>query len=375
MGREGALNQVLVKVGSSPSRSRSSGFSTLSVRLAMIQLYILFMITPLFFTLAQVDRTALEAARDLGAQLVEDVQGGDPAPDDARHRDRLDLHLRAHDGRLRHGRDGGRRQHHLVSGRSSTRRSGRSSIRRGRLRPCCSSSLLLVGVWVITRLLEPAGGLVIETMASAAETVARPQDAVVRRAVKRRRDWAKWGLAVYFAGFLFVLYIPLILMAILSFQGSTGQLDIPIPRSVQPGLVEDAVRLERLQHDRRRRQRIGTPVPLAQPRRRRPRGRARVLAVDGVPPPLAIEGRRPRVLHPHARPNDAGLPRRARQPAPLEIHGRDTEPVVHGPRRERDLGDPVLVPRHARGLEPLRPPRRGSGSRPWRKRPDARSGR
>jgi putative spermidine/putrescine transport system permease protein len=40
--------------------------SEMSVRLALIQLYILFMITPLFFTLAQVDRTALEAARDLG---------------------------------------------------------------------------------------------------------------------------------------------------------------------------------------------------------------------------------------------------------------------------------------------------------------------
>jgi putative spermidine/putrescine transport system permease protein len=40
--------------------------SSTSVRLAMIQLYILFMITPLFFTLAQVDRTAIEAARDLG---------------------------------------------------------------------------------------------------------------------------------------------------------------------------------------------------------------------------------------------------------------------------------------------------------------------
>ena len=40
--------------------------STTSVRLAMIQLYILFMVTPLFFTLSQVDRTAMEAARDLG---------------------------------------------------------------------------------------------------------------------------------------------------------------------------------------------------------------------------------------------------------------------------------------------------------------------
>ena len=32
----------------------------------MIQLYILFMVTPLFFLLGQVDRHAIEAARDLG---------------------------------------------------------------------------------------------------------------------------------------------------------------------------------------------------------------------------------------------------------------------------------------------------------------------
>jgi putative spermidine/putrescine transport system permease protein len=53
------LSEVLGKFGVSTP-------STTSVRLAMIQLYILFMVTPLFFTLAQVDRTAIEAARDLG---------------------------------------------------------------------------------------------------------------------------------------------------------------------------------------------------------------------------------------------------------------------------------------------------------------------
>jgi putative spermidine/putrescine transport system permease protein len=53
------LSDVLGKFGVSTP-------STASVRLAMIQLYILFMITPLFFTLSQVDRTAIEAARDLG---------------------------------------------------------------------------------------------------------------------------------------------------------------------------------------------------------------------------------------------------------------------------------------------------------------------
>jgi putative spermidine/putrescine transport system permease protein len=68
---------------------------------------------------------------------------------------------------------------------------------------------------------------VIETMATASEDLAHPQDVVVRRDVKERRDWAKWGLGAYFALFLFFLYIPMILMAILSFQGDTGQLTFP----------------------------------------------------------------------------------------------------------------------------------------------------
>jgi putative spermidine/putrescine transport system permease protein len=66
MGREGALNQALVKLHIVSHPVDAFGFSTLSVRLAMIQLYILFMVTPLFFLLSQVDRHALEAARDLG---------------------------------------------------------------------------------------------------------------------------------------------------------------------------------------------------------------------------------------------------------------------------------------------------------------------
>src|SRR4029077_30679 len=66
MGREGALNQILQKIGIVDHPIAAFGFSTPSVRLAMIQLYILFMVTPLFFLLSQVDRNALEAARDLG---------------------------------------------------------------------------------------------------------------------------------------------------------------------------------------------------------------------------------------------------------------------------------------------------------------------
>jgi putative spermidine/putrescine transport system permease protein len=70
MGREGAFNQVLTKLGIVDEPVAAFGFSKLSVTLAMIQLYILFMVTPLFFMLAQVDRSALEASRDLGANWI-----------------------------------------------------------------------------------------------------------------------------------------------------------------------------------------------------------------------------------------------------------------------------------------------------------------
>lgn len=70
MGREGALNQLLLKLHIVSQPVSAFGFSTISVRLAMIQLYILFMVTPIFFLLSQVDRHALEAARDLGGNWI-----------------------------------------------------------------------------------------------------------------------------------------------------------------------------------------------------------------------------------------------------------------------------------------------------------------
>lgn len=67
----------------------------------------------------------------------------------------------------------------------------------------------------------------IETMVAAAEPQSRPQDSIVLRRVRQPRDWAKFGLGVYFIVFLFFLYVPMILMAILSFQGPFGNLTFP----------------------------------------------------------------------------------------------------------------------------------------------------
>jgi putative spermidine/putrescine transport system permease protein len=64
-------------------------------------------------------------------------------------------------------------------------------------------------------------------VAAVAPAVERTQDVVIKRKVKRRHDWAKWGLATYFVIFLIFLYSPMILMAVLSFQGYQGGVTFP----------------------------------------------------------------------------------------------------------------------------------------------------
>jgi putative spermidine/putrescine transport system permease protein len=55
---------------------------------------------------------------------------------------------------------------------------------------------------------------------------ARPQDRVIVRPAKQR-DWSKWILGAYFCVFLVFLYGPMIVMAILSFQGYYGGVTFP----------------------------------------------------------------------------------------------------------------------------------------------------
>jgi len=64
-------------------------------------------------------------------------------------------------------------------------------------------------------------------VAAVAPAVERTQDVVIKRKVKQRRDWAKWGLAIYFVLFLIFLYAPMILMGVLSFQGYYGGVTFP----------------------------------------------------------------------------------------------------------------------------------------------------
>ncbi|MDQ0561331.1 putative spermidine/putrescine transport system permease protein [Rhizobium mesoamericanum] len=67
LGRNGLVNSALVQMGIVPQPIEWLLYSDFAVVLAMVHLYTLFMVTPIFNTLMRIDRSLFEAARDAGA--------------------------------------------------------------------------------------------------------------------------------------------------------------------------------------------------------------------------------------------------------------------------------------------------------------------
>lgn len=67
LGRNGLVNSALVQMGLVPAPIEWLLYSDFAVVLAMVHLYTLFMVTPIFNTLMRIDRSLIEAARDAGA--------------------------------------------------------------------------------------------------------------------------------------------------------------------------------------------------------------------------------------------------------------------------------------------------------------------
>lgn len=67
LGRNGLVNTALVEAGIVPEPIEWLLYSDFAVILAMVHLYSLFMVTPIFNTLMRIDRSLIEAARDAGA--------------------------------------------------------------------------------------------------------------------------------------------------------------------------------------------------------------------------------------------------------------------------------------------------------------------
>ncbi|MDO1582082.1 ABC transporter permease [Rhizobium oryzicola] len=67
LGRNGLINSALVSAGIVPEPIEWLLYSDFAVVLAMVHLYTLFMVTPIFNTLMRIDKSLVEAARDAGA--------------------------------------------------------------------------------------------------------------------------------------------------------------------------------------------------------------------------------------------------------------------------------------------------------------------
>jgi putative spermidine/putrescine transport system permease protein len=71
LGRNGLINSALVNLGIVPQPIEWLLYSDFAVVLAMVHLYTLFMVTPIFNTLMRIDRSLIEAARDGGANAFQ----------------------------------------------------------------------------------------------------------------------------------------------------------------------------------------------------------------------------------------------------------------------------------------------------------------
>ena len=67
LGRNGLVNTTLIETGLIPAPIEWLLYSDFAVILAMVHLYTLFMVTPIFNTLMRIDKSLVEAARDAGA--------------------------------------------------------------------------------------------------------------------------------------------------------------------------------------------------------------------------------------------------------------------------------------------------------------------
>ena len=69
LGREGAINILLMKAGIIHQPIEALLFTDLSVVIGMTQIYVVFMVGPIAFMLGRIDPNIIEAARDLGADF------------------------------------------------------------------------------------------------------------------------------------------------------------------------------------------------------------------------------------------------------------------------------------------------------------------
>ena len=98
LGRNGIFNQSLMLLGVTEQPLDFLLFSDFAVIVAYVHLFTLFMIVPIFNSMARIDPALIEAARDGGASGLRILNDDRNPPVQDRHRARLDLRDRSGDG-------------------------------------------------------------------------------------------------------------------------------------------------------------------------------------------------------------------------------------------------------------------------------------
>jgi putative spermidine/putrescine transport system permease protein len=70
LGKEGAINIILQKIGFIDAPIEVLLFTELSVIIGMVQIYVVFMVGPIAFMIGRIDESLIESARDLGASAT-----------------------------------------------------------------------------------------------------------------------------------------------------------------------------------------------------------------------------------------------------------------------------------------------------------------
>ena len=71
LGRRGLLNKLLMNMGIVDQPVDFLLYSEFAYTMALVQLYVVLSVGPIFFSLAKIDKTIIEAARDMGAKTYQ----------------------------------------------------------------------------------------------------------------------------------------------------------------------------------------------------------------------------------------------------------------------------------------------------------------
>ena len=146
LGKEGLINSALLEMpASSTSRCEWLLYSDFSVVVAYVHLFTLFMIVPIFNSMARIDKSLLEAAVDAGATRWGVIWNVVLPLSQDRHRARRAVRRHAGDGRLlRRHRDERRPVGLGHLGHLQRPAVPQLSARRGQARSSCSIVVLLI---------------------------------------------------------------------------------------------------------------------------------------------------------------------------------------------------------------------------------------